>query len=177
MSGIASSTVKSGFNSLALRTGAVIAGTLFLALSSHVEVPMFPVPMTMQTFAVTLIGALYGWRLGTATVLAWLAEAAFGLPVLASGANALMTAGYLFAFPLMAALTGWLAMRGWNGKRALLAFASMLMGNALCLALGWAWLAAMIGPEKAFMLGVVPFVLGGIVKSALGAAILKALAR
>ncbi|WP_137389393.1 biotin transporter BioY [Rhodoligotrophos defluvii] len=160
---------------------AVLVGTMALALSSYVSVPMVPVPMTMQTYAVTLIGALYGWRLGGLTVLAWLGEAALGLPVLSGGAGGITpffgpTGGYLFAFPLMAVLTGWLAERGWNGHRVVLAFCAMLMGNALCLALGAAWLASLIGLAPAIAAGVTPFILGGIVKSALGAATLKALA-
>ncbi|MEQ9123125.1 MAG: biotin transporter BioY, partial [Alphaproteobacteria bacterium] len=72
---------------LGWRIGAVFAGTLFLALSSYVVAPMYPVPTTMQTFAVMLVGAIYGWRLGGVTILAWLAEAAAGLPVLAGGAG------------------------------------------------------------------------------------------
>ncbi|CAN5212968.1 biotin transporter BioY [soil metagenome] len=160
----------------------VLRGTLVLAAASQVAVPMIPVPMTMQTFAVTLIGAFFGWRLGALTVLAWLAEAALGLPVLANGSGSLAsfmgpTAGYLVAFPLMAALTGWLAERGWNGSKVLLAFASMLMANALCLAIGGAYLAVLIGAEKALMLGVVPFIFGGVLKSILAAALMKALHR
>lgn len=189
MSQTASTLVKSDFSplrlqhsSLAFRIGAVVAGTMLLTLSSYIEVPMIPVEMTMQTLAVTMIGALYGWRLGAATIVAWLIEGAMGMPVLAGGLGGLHhfvgpTAGYLFAFPLAGALTGWLAERGWNGKHAVLAFAAMLLGNALCMALGAAWLAVLVGPEKALMLGVVPFLLGGIVKSALGAALLKAIAR
>lgn len=166
--------------SLALKALTVLAGTGILTASSYIQVPFYPVPMTMQTLAVTLVGAFLGWRLGTATVLAWLAAAAAGLPVLAGThmAGPLVfvgaTAGYLMAFPLAAALTGWLAERGWNGKRPLLAFASMVAGNALCLALGGTWLSLLVGPEKAIALGVVPFVAGGLLKSALGAALLKA---
>jgi len=175
-------TVKLEQASPALRLVCVLIGTAILALSSYIEVPMFPVPMTMQTFAVTLIGALYGWRLGAATVVAWLLEGAAGLPVLAGGSTGLpyfagWTGGYLFSFPFAAALTGWLAQRGWNGSRPLLAFAAMLSGNALCLLFGGAWLALLIGPDKALMLGVTPFVAGGIVKSALGAATMRAFAR
>ncbi|WP_326539854.1 biotin transporter BioY [Pseudorhodoferax sp.] len=162
------------------QTLAVLLGSLVLAASSQISVPMFPVPMTMQTLAVTLIGALYGWRLGVLTVLFWLAQAAFGLPVLASGTGGLHkfvgpTAGYLFAFPLAAALTGWLAERGWNGRHVLRAFASMLAGNVLCLLVGAAWLALMVGAEKAILVGVAPFVLGALLKSVLGAATLKAI--
>lgn len=163
--------------SLAWQFAAVALGTVVLALSSYIEVPLVPVPVTMQTLAVTLIGALYGWRLGALTVVAWLIEGAAGLPVFSGGAAGAHhfvgpTAGYLFAFPVVAALTGWLAEAGWNGQRPLLAFVSMLLGNALCLALGAAWLAVVIGPEQAFLAGVLPFLLGGLLKSGLGAALL-----
>ena len=167
---------------LAWRVGAVVLGTLFLALSSYVEVPMVPVPVTMQTFAVAMVGALYGWRLGAITIIAWLAEAAIGLPVLSGGAAGAHhfvgpTAGYLFAFPAAGALVGWLAERRWNGKQPVLAFVSMLLGNALCLLLGAAWLATIIGMEPAFASGVAPFIIGGVLKSALGAALLALLVR
>ncbi|TIM74745.1 MAG: biotin transporter BioY, partial [Mesorhizobium sp.] len=92
--------------SLSWQTGAVGLGTVFLAMASYIEVPMVPVPVTMQTFAVTLIGAVYGWRLGAATIVAWLVEGAMGLPVLSGGAAGAHhfvgpTAGYLFAFPVV----------------------------------------------------------------------------
>lgn len=159
----------------------VLAGTLVLAIASQIAVPMVPVPITMQTFAVTMIGALYGWRLGALTVLVWLGEAALGAPVLANGSGGLApfagpTAGYLFSFPLIAALTGWLAERGWTGRRLVASFSSHLAANLLCLALGWAWLVALIGAEKAFWVGVAPFVLGAALKSGLAAAVLAAVA-
>ncbi|KKC41246.1 biotin biosynthesis protein BioY [Devosia epidermidihirudinis] len=167
---------------LAWQAAAVVLGTVLLALSSYIEVPMVPVPMTMQTLAVTLVGALYGWRLGAVTVAAWLVEGAFGLPVLAGGAGGLAhfagpTVGYLFAFPLAAALVGFLAERGWNGHRVVLAFAAMLLGNVVCLAVGGAWLGVNFGAEVAIASGVAPFVVGAVLKSVLGAAALKALAR
>ena len=165
---------------LAWQAAAVVAGTLALAASSYLAIPMAPVPITMQTFAVTVVGALYGWRLGTITVVAWLAEAALGLPVLANGAAGLQhfagpTAGYLFGFPFVAALVGALAERGWTGRRVGLSFVAMLLGNLLCLVLGGAWLSAQIGAEAAVRLGVEPFLLGGLLKSALGTALLAAL--
>lgn len=171
-----------GSKPLFVKVAAVLLGTLVLTVASRISVPMFPVPMTMQTLAVTLIGALYGWRLGALTVLAWLAEAALGLPVLSNGNSGLAyfmgaTGGYLFAFPFAAALVGWLSQSGWNAGRPTLSFAAMLLGNALCLALGAAWLSVLVGVEKAVMVGVVPFILGGIVKSALGAAIVVAASR
>ena len=163
---------------MAGRPAAVVLGTLFLALASYIEVPMVPVPVTMQTFAVTLVGALYGWRLGAITIIAWLVEGAVGLPVLSGGAAGAShfvgpTGGYLFAFPLVGALVGWLAERGWNGNQVLLAFAAMVLGNLACLVLGTAWLAAMIGAEQAITFGFLPFLVGGLLKSALGAATLK----
>jgi len=108
--------------SLAWKAGAVLFGGLFLALSSRIEVPMVPVPITMQTFAVTLIGALYGWRLGATTVLAWLAAAAMGLPLLAGGKLGLApfigpTAGSLCAYPVPAAGTSRMVERGSSGHR------------------------------------------------------------
>jgi biotin transport system substrate-specific component len=167
---------------LGIQIAAVVAGSALLALSSRIAVPMVPVPITMQTFAVTLVGALYGWRLGALTILLWLAQGAAGLPVLATGVAGLArftgpTAGYLMAFPLAGAAVGWLAERGWNGRRPLRAFAAMLTGNALCLLLGAAWLATIVGVERAIMAGVAPFVLGGVLKAALGAATLHVLAR
>ncbi|MBC8716667.1 MULTISPECIES: biotin transporter BioY [Brucella/Ochrobactrum group] len=166
----------------ALRIAAVAFGTLVLAISSQIAVPMIPVPITLQTLVVPLIGALYGWRLGFITVLAWLGEAMIGLPVLAGGAGGIQhfagpTAGYLVSFPIIAALTGYLAQRGWNGKNLGLAFVSFGAANLLCLALGAMWLSAQIGIEKAVAFGVTPFLVGALIKSALGAAILKAAAR
>jgi biotin transport system substrate-specific component len=168
---------------VAMKALTVLAGTGILTASSYIQVPFYPVPMTMQTLAVTLVGAVLGWRLGVATVMAWLTAAFVGLPVLAgnhlAGPAAFVspTAGYIVAFPLMAALTGFLAERGWTGKRPLLAFASMTAGNALCLVLGTAWLSVLVGPEKAIALGMLPFLAGGLVKSALAAAFLKAIGR
>ena len=168
--------------SLPWQAGAVVFGTAFLALSSYISVPMIPVPVTMQTFAVLLVGALYGARLGAITILAWLLEGALGLPVLAGGAAGVAhfagkTGGYLFAFPIAGALTGFLVERGWNGDRVLLAFAAMMIGHVVCLGFGAAWLAVLIGGKLAFLYGVLPFIVGSILKSALGAATLKAVTR
>ncbi|ESX88974.1 biotin transporter BioY [Mesorhizobium sp. LNJC405B00] len=185
MTDIAFSPSKPSFSPLRLQTrsyawqaAAIVIGTLSIALASYMEVPMLPVPMNMQTFAVTLVGALYGWRLGAITIAAWLVEGAVGLPVLSGGAAGIQhfagpTAGYLFAFPLVGALVGWLAERGWNGNRVLLAFAGMVLGNLACLVLGTAWLALMIDLEQAIAFGFLPFLVGGLLKSALGAATLK----
>lgn len=167
---------------LALQIAAVIAGTVLLALSSYITVPMVPVPVTMQTFAVTLIGALYGWRLGAVTVAAWLVEGAVGLPVFQNGTSGFIvfagpTAGYLVSFPIIAAFTGWFAERGWNGQRPWLAFAAALAANLLCLAIGASWLATIVGVERAVVAGVLPFLVGAVLKSGLSAAVLAGVAR
>ncbi len=168
--------------SLPVQAALLLFGTGVLALASQISVPMVPVPITMQTFALTMIGVLYGWRLGALTVLAWLGEAMMGLPVLANGGGGLApfvgpTAGYLAAFPIIAALAGYLANKGWTGSQVVKSFLAHLSANILCLAIGGAWLAYLIGAEKGLALGVTPFILGAVLKSALAAALLMALAR
>ena len=165
--------LRLGQRSFAVKAVFVVAGTLALALASRISVPMVPVPITMPTLAVTL----YGWRLGALTILAWLGEAMLGFPVLAGGAGGLApfvgpTAGYLVSFPVIGALTGWLAERGWTGDRVVRSFASHLAGNILCLAIGGGWLAALIGAEKGWLFGAAPFILGAVLNSALAAAVL-----
>ena len=155
----------------------VLGGTVALSASSYISIPFWPVPVTMQTFAVLMVGALYGWRLGGITVLAWLLEAALGMPVLAGGKGGIApfigpTAGYLFAFPVGAMLMGWLAARGWTGAHPLRAFWAMLLSTTLIVLLGGAWLSALIGPAKGWQLGVLPFLIGDVLKSAMGAATL-----
>lgn len=168
--------------SFAVQSVLLVLGTAVLALASQVSVPMVPVPITMQTFALTMIGVLYGWRLGGLTVLAWLGEAMMGLPVLANGGAGLApfvgpTAGYLASFPLIAALAGLLAEKGWTGSRVVASFSAHLLANLVCLAIGGAWLSYLIGVEKGLSLGVTPFVLGAVLKSALAAAVLMAIGR
>ena len=167
-----------------LRNAALVAGgTLALAAGAWIEVPITPVPMTMQTFVVVLLGALYGWRFATLTVLAYLCEAALGLPVLAGGKSGLQafagpTAGYLFAFPLAAALVGVLTERGWAGRSLARSFSVMLLAHALILMGGLAWLATVIGLgwERAITVGIMPFVVGTLLKSALAAVSFRAVA-
>jgi biotin transport system substrate-specific component len=166
---------------IALKAMVVVLGTCFLTASSWVQVPMFPVPMTMQTFAVLMVGALCGWRLGAVTVLAWLAEAFFGLPVLSEGAFGPAvfvgtTGGYLAAFPIMAAVVGWLAERGWTVHFPT-TLATLLLGEVICFALGLGWLAHMIGGAKAIEFGLMPFVYGEVVKWVLAAVAIEAARR
>lgn len=161
-------------DSLLARTVLVLAGTLLLALSARVQVPFWPVPMTMQTFVVLGIGAAYGARLAGVTLLTYLAQGAIGLPVFATGAGlAYMvgpTAGYLTGFLAAAILVGALADRGFCRDRmsTLLAF---LAGTVLIFTLGAGWLAFLFGAETALTAGVLPFLTSEVLKIALAAAV------
>lgn len=159
------------------KTAILIAGVAVLTASSYAAVPMVPVPITMQTLAVLLVGAVAGPRMGLAAIVSWLGLAALGLPVLANGNGAAAfigpTAGFLFSFPIAGFLAG-VANRT-IAKSHVSRFGAFITLHLLILAMGWAWLATIIGPEAAFLSGVVPFIVGGVIKSALGAAILAAL--
>lgn len=154
------------------------AGTALLTLSAKVQVPFWPVPMTMQTMVVLMIGAAYGWKLGGATVMLYLAEGALGLPVFAGTPEkglglaymAGPTGGYLVGFVVAAMATGLLVERGF-GRGFWRLFAAMALGHAIILGLGFAWLAVLMGADKAWLLGVVPFFAATLFKNALGAAI------
>ncbi|MFC7377379.1 biotin transporter BioY [Brevundimonas sp. GCM10030266] len=147
----------------------ILAFAALMALCAQITVPMTPVSMTMQTFAVLLAGAVLGPVRGTAAVLLYLALGAAGLPILSDGASGLdhfagSTAGYLFAFPLAALLVGLLYDKaaGWLAR-----FGLMLAAHVLILTLGGGWLATSIGLSAALEHGVTPFLIGMTVKSAL----------
>jgi len=151
---------------------AVAVAIACLSVASYIEIPMVPVPITAQTYVLLTIAGLLGWKLGIVSTVLWLALGALGLPVLAGGSSGLdyfagPTAGYLFAFPLAVAVVGLLFERGWNVKNIALAYFAMLLGHAVCLGFGGLWLAFTIGPASAFMKGVLPFLIGGFIKSAL----------
>lgn len=166
---------------IVLRCALALLGTLAIALSSKIEVPFYPVPMTMQTMTILLIAAVYGGRLGFATVALYLMEGALGLPVFSGTPErgiglaymAGPTGGYLLGFLLAAGLVGWFAER--RAGKALLPLAGMMaVGLAVVYAFGATWLATFVGWDKAFTLGVMPFVLGDALKIALAAAFVKA---
>ena len=158
----------------------VLAGTALLALAAKVQVPFWPVPMTLQTLAVLMIGATFGARMAGATLLAYLAEGAVGLPVFASGAGlaymAGPTGGYLLGFLLAAVFVGLAADRGWLRGGVPVA-AVMFAAMALIYLPGVAWLAALIGAEKAVAGGLVPFLPAEAFKLALAVLLARPLAR
>jgi len=161
----------------------VVFGTALLTLSAKANLPLPLVPMTLQTLVVLLIGAAYGARLGAMTVLVYVAEAAIGFPVLAGPIGGLApmvgpTGGYLAGFVVAAFVVGWFAERGWDRSVARL-FVAMAIGHVAILALGFVWLAygMHLGAEKAWLVGVTPFLAGSLIKNALGATMLPALRR
>ena len=170
-----------GFSAVARAVILVALGTALLALSAKINLPLPYVPMTLQTLVVLMIGAAYGWRLGSATVIAYLAEGAIGLPVFAGPVGGLAplvgpTAGYLAGFVAAAFITGWLTERGWDRSVPRL-FVAMGLGHIVILAAGFAWLAfgMKLGVEKAWLVGIAPFVAASVIKNALGAAFVPAI--
>ena len=157
----------------ALRFGAmVLLGSAVLAASAQVSLPMWPVPATLQTLAVLLLGALGGSRLGAASVALYLAEGAMGLPVFAHGTGGIAvlagpTAGYLLGFLPAAWLAG-LAGSSWPRQALVLTAAHLLLFVP-----GVAWLAGFVGWERAVMAGFVLFLPGTVVKTALAVAAMR----
>lgn len=156
-----------------LRVGVVLVASWILAAGSWAEVPMAPAPMTLQTLALFALAGLSGLRLAFEIALVWLLQAAIGLPVLAGGAHGLgaltgPTAGYLAGMLVAAPLAGRIAERT-QGLFTLTA--AFLLGHAVVLGAGWARLAMLTDPGRAFADGVAPFILGGIAKSLAAAAI------
>jgi len=152
-----------------------LLGTALLTLSAKIQVWPGPVPVTMQTFVILTIGMAYGWRLGGATLLLYLAEGAVGLPVFSAGGGIAYfmgpTGGYLVGFVLAAALTGWLAERGMDRRPATTALA-MLAGNVAIYVPGLIWLTTLVGFEKAVQFGLTPFLMSDLVKLALAAGVM-----
>lgn len=157
----------------------VIAFSLLTALAAQVAIPLpwTPVPVTGQTFAVLLTGALLGSRLGALAMIAYLIEGASGLPFFAAGGSGLQrllfspTSGYLLSYPAAAFVVGLLAERGWD-RRYVTAAAAMAVGSIVILLSGWSWLARFVGTNAAWQMGVTPFLIGDVVKIALAAAVL-----
>ncbi|MGB0682152.1 MAG: biotin transporter BioY [Magnetovibrionaceae bacterium] len=157
---------------------AAVLGSLVLALSAKIQVPFWPVPMTLQSLAIITIGMAFGMKLATFTVLLYLGEGLVGIPVFAgagAGPAYLMgpTAGYLAGFVMAAAFCGWMAERGWD-RHWLKALAALTIGHLLMFIPGVAWLATLMGLEKAMAVGFTPFVAATVLKTLLAAALLQA---
>ena len=167
-------------NNLARYLLIVIGGSLLIALSSKIQVPFYPVPMTLQTMVVLVLGMALGWRLAGATILLYLAEGAMGFPVFAGtpekglGLSYMLggTGGYLFGFIIAAVACGWLGERGW-GRNVTTTVTAMLIGNALIYIPGLLWLGILFGWDKPILTwGLLPFLWGDLLKLSLAAAIM-----
>jgi biotin transport system substrate-specific component len=147
-----------------------VLGSLLVAAAAQVNVPMLPVPMTLQSLAVLVIGAAYGARLGAATLALYALQGALGLPVFAGFKSGVMLAsfGYVLGFIAAAYVVGYLAERGWD-RSPLKMFAAMMLGAAVLYVPGLLWLSAWIGAEKAVAFGLLPFIAGDVVKATLAA--------
>ncbi len=160
----------------------VLAGVAAITIAAKIRIPMWPVPMTMGTFAILTIGAAYGPRLGLTTILAYLAVGALGFNVFAGSSaenNGLAymmggTGGYLVGYALAALALGAFARAGWDrsfGKMA----AALLAGNAIIYVPGLIWLGVLYGWDKPILeWGLTPFLLGDALKLALAAMLIPA---
>ena len=148
----------------------VLFGTFLLTVSSKIQVPFWPVPMTMQTFVVLVIAMAYGWKLSIFTLVAYLIEGALGLPVFAKGGGLLYltgpTAGYLYGMAVAAAVIGYFADLGY-GKSIIKCIMPLMLGTIIIFICGIGYLSSIIGFEKAIVAGLLPFIPSELFKIAL----------
>ena len=169
-----------GADTLLKKTLLVVAGTIFIAIAAQFSVPFIPVPLTLQTLAILIVGLSFGSRLGAATVVAYLLEGAAGLPVFANGGSAAAlvgpTAGFLFGFIALAYIAGFVAERT---KNVVALIGGAVLASAVLYIPGVAWpmaLAELFGASGKWVgssassiwtYWVSPFLLGDVVKAVL----------
>lgn len=138
----------------------VVLGTLILAISAQVSIPFGPVPCTLQTAAVLLIGMSYGARLGAYTVGSYLFTGACGLPVFINMSSGLFgsTIGYLIGFVPAAMLSGYLLQNGW-ARTTFTSFMAAIVADVIIFLFGYIGLVGFVGWEKAYLFGVKPFLI------------------
>ena len=160
-----------------------VLGSVALWISAKISIPFWPVPLTMQTLVVLMIGMAFGTRLGVATVFLYLAEGAVGLPVFSGtpekgiGLTYMMgtTGGYLVGFVLAVGMVGYLAERGWDRTPQTTA-AAMLIGNIVIYIPGLLWLGSVVGWDKPVIAwGLTPFLAGDALKLILAAFLMPTL--
>ena len=156
----------------------VTSGAALTAVMAQIAVPLYPVPITGQTLAVLLVGSTLGASRGMLSMVLYMLLGVVGLPVFtdaSSGFSVLAgtTGGYIIGFIFAAGLTGWLAQRNWD-KKFLGAAVSFLGGTVVTFAFGLAWLAIATGGtlEQVLLWGLYPFIIGGVIKAAIAAAII-----
>ena len=147
----------------------VLGGVAFLSIMSQVLIPLpyTPVPISLGTFGVTLMALLYGRKLGTATILSYVAAGSLGAPIFAGGkAGSLFspTGGYIFGYIAATIILGYLADRGVT-KSYVKTILSLILSSAIILTLGSLVLSLFVPGKNAFMIGVLPFLPGDALKS------------
>ena len=168
----------SGINTYLKYILLIVFGTILLAVSSKIQVPFWPVPMTMQTFVVFIVAMAYGWKLSFLTLIAYLIEGAIGLPVFAKGGGLLYltgpTAGYLYGMAIAAGVMGYFADIGY-GKTIIKCIFPLLIGTIIIFVLGVGYLSTIIGLEKALVAGLLPFIPSELFKIALAVFIIPSI--
>lgn len=156
----------------------VVGGAVLTAIAAQVQIPMYPVPMTLQTLAVLLIAAALGPLRAFSSMSLYVAMGAAGLPVFAGAKSltqVLPTAGYLLGFAVAAVVVGLIAQRGF-AKKPLTVAISYAMGSVIIYFFGAGWLMLGLGLtfEQAFLAGIAPFLIGDAIKASFAAALLPA---
>jgi biotin transport system substrate-specific component len=146
----------------------VLVGSWLVALTAQIAVPLWPVPITGQTFGALLVGALLGKKRGATSLLVYLGQGAVGFPVFAGGTAGIArlagpTGGYLVGLVVVAWVVGWLSERGWD-RRFATAVAAMLIGNVSIYVFGLPWLANFVGWGAVLRVGLIPFIVGDVLK-------------
>ncbi|AKR54552.1 hypothetical protein XM25_01760 [Devosia sp. H5989] len=173
---------KADTNRMVANAFTVLAGTILLAVSARINIPLIPVPVTFQTLTVAVLSAAFGWRIGVATVVAYIAQGLLGLPVFARGGGIayLMspTFGFIAGMIPMAYIIGRAADAGLS-RRPLALFGVMVAADAVCFALGFVWLLMLAAGTtwidqsnvlgSAFAVAVQPFIVWDIIKMAFAA--------
>ncbi len=155
--------VRSQSNNNIHKLSLVLVGTLLVAVGAHLTIPLYPVPVTLQTFFVFLLSMTHGWRFASLSVLAYLGLSCFDNSLLAASAS-IASMGYLFGFLLAALVTGWLAEKG-GARNMVSAFITAFIGTVLIYAIGLPVLAWFLGSwHQAIMFGLIPFVAIDFVK-------------
>lgn len=157
----------------------ILAGVIVLTLASQLSIPLYPVPLTLQSATVILIGMAYGPRQGSYVIASYLSLGLLGLPVfseLGSGIPHLWgpTGGYLLGFLPAAAISGYLAQLG-CGRNAITSFIAAVLGISIIFAFGILWLQHFVGVQQAIASGLIPFIISELIKLLAVAAIIPML--
>jgi len=156
----------------------VVAGAALVTVLAQVAIPLWPVPITGQTLAVLLVGSTLGWARGAISMVLYAVLGLVGVPVYSDGSHGAgvlfgATGGYIVGFIVSAALVGWLAERQWD-RKILKAIVTFVAGSVVVFAIGLPWLAVVLHTDLPTTLqyGLYPFIIGGIIKAAIAAALL-----